>query len=78
MINKSSNYEWKFGLGFTCGYCYRIDHKNYGCESCVWMKWFGELHGYPDLNPYTYRKHLVDDGSITPTTNGENVGNQAT
>ena len=61
--NNSSNYHlrMKEGLldwGFTCGYCFRIDHKNYGCASCVWLKWFGDLHGYPDMNPHDYRKYL--------------------
>ena len=80
LINESSNYHSKIldgslGWGSTCEYCYRIDHKNYGCESCVWMKWFGELHGYPDINPYTYRKYLIVDES---TQSSEHSGSQAT
>ena len=63
--NDSSNYHIKvlkgsLGWGSTCGYCFRIDHKNYGCESCVWIKWYGQLHGYPDMNPYSYEKYLPD------------------
>ena len=63
--NEASNYHLKvldgsLSWGRTCGYCFRIDHKNYGCEPCVWIKWFGQLHGYPDINPYTYKKHLED------------------
>ena len=40
------------------------DSKNYGCNSCVWFKWHGQLHGFPDINPYYYKKYLdshVDD-----------------
>jgi hypothetical protein len=38
--------------------CYSIDNKNYGCENCVWQKWYGELYGYPDINPWEFKKHL--------------------
>ena len=63
--NEASNYHIKIlkgslNWGGTCGYCFRIDHKNYGCESCVWIKWYGQLHGYPDINPFTYKKYLPD------------------
>ena len=44
--------------GSTCWYCMRIHCHNYGCESCVWMKHFGDLHGYPDINPSEYKQHL--------------------
>ena len=44
--------------GSTCGYCMRIEHEKYGCESCIWIKCYGELHGYPDINPQEYQKHL--------------------
>ena len=42
----------------THQYCMRIDHNNYGCEKCVWYKWWGELHGYPDVNPWLFKEHL--------------------
>ena len=42
----------------THDYCMRIDHNNYGCEECVWYKWWGELHGYPDTSPWRYQKHV--------------------
>ena len=42
----------------TCEYCMRIDWKNYGCEDCIWFKWWGELHGYPDINPWSFKEHL--------------------
>ena len=40
--NEDSNYHIKvlngsLKWGSTCGYCFRIDIKNYGCESCVWI-----------------------------------------
>ena len=38
--------------------CMEIDHHNYGCRDCVWYKWWGELHGYPDINPWDFKKHL--------------------
>ena len=38
--------------------CMMIDHHNYGCRDCVWYKWWGELHGYPDINPWDFKKHL--------------------
>ena len=42
----------------TCEYCMRIEWKNYGCEDCIWFKWWGELHGYPDINPWSFKEHL--------------------
>ena len=38
--------------------CMRIDNDNYGCSDCVWFKWWGELHAYPDVNPWSFKKHL--------------------
>jgi hypothetical protein len=26
----------------THEYCMRIEYKNYGCEDCIWLKWWGE------------------------------------
>ena len=31
---------------------------NYGCDSCIWLKWHGEKFGLPDMKPWSYRKHL--------------------
>ena len=38
--------------------CLEAYSKNYGCEGCVWLKWHGELHGFPDINPHDYKKYL--------------------
>ena len=38
--------------------CMNGNSKNYGCDSCVWLKWFGDLHGFPDINPWDYKKYL--------------------
>ena len=44
-------------LGETHEYCMRIDYENYGCEDCKWFKRWGELHGYPDINPWIFKEH---------------------
>ena len=38
--------------------CFSVDHVNYGCEDCIWLKWYGDLHSYPDINPWDYKKYL--------------------
>lgn len=38
--------------------CMDAYSKNYGCEDCVWLKWHGELHGYPDIHPSDFKKYL--------------------
>ena len=43
---------------WTHEYCMRIEYENYGCEECIWFKWWGQLHGYPDINPWTFKEHL--------------------
>ena len=63
LINEFSLYHLKtmageLDWGSTCGYCMRIEHEKYGCESCVWIKCYGELHGFPDIDPDDYKKHL--------------------
>ena len=63
LVNEYSLYHLKtmageLDWGRTCGYCMRIEHEKYGCESCIWIKCYGELHGYPDIDPYEYKKHL--------------------
>ena len=42
----------------THEYCMRIEYENYGCADCIWFKWWGELHGYPDINPWNFKEHL--------------------
>ena len=39
--------------------CFSIDNDNYGCEDCVWLKWHGDVHGYPDINPWDFKKYLA-------------------
>ena len=63
LINEYSLYHLKtmageLDWGRTCGYCMRTEYEKYGCESCIWIKCYGELHGYPDIDPYDYEKHL--------------------
>ena len=63
LVNMSSMYHKKImagqlDWGSTCAYCMRIDYEKYGCDSCVWIKCFGDLHGFPDLDPYYYKKFL--------------------
>ena len=42
-----------------CERCMREYYsKNYRCDDCVWLKWHGELHGYPDINPWDFKKYL--------------------
>ena len=41
-----------------CERCMNAYSKNYGCQGCIWLKWHGELHGYPDIHPSDYKKHL--------------------
>ena len=38
--------------------CLDAYSKNYGCADCVWLKWNGEIHGFPDINPHDYEKYL--------------------
>ena len=38
--------------------CMDAYSKNYGCEDCVWLKWHGDLHGYPDIHPSDFKKYL--------------------
>ena len=64
LVNYHSLYHQKMHAGeldwgSTCSYCMRIDYERYGCDSCVWIKCFGELHGYPDVNPYDFKKYLT-------------------
>ena len=63
LVNEYSLYHEKtmageLGWGSTCWYCMRIEYEKYGCDSCVWIKCFGELHGYPDIAPHDYKDYL--------------------
>ena len=40
-------------------HCLKGHSKNYGCEACVWLKWYGELYGLPDINPQDFKKYLI-------------------
>ena len=55
MVNETSGVPARYG---PHEYCMRIEYENYGCEDCIWFKWWGELHGYPDISPWSYREHL--------------------
>ena len=50
--------------------CINAYSKNYGCESCIWFKWNGELYGLLDINPHEYKKYL--DPDPTENTNSTN------
>ena len=41
--------------------CLGAYSKNYGCEDCVWLKWYGQIHGLPDIHPYDFKKFLEND-----------------
>ena len=41
-----------------CDRCMSAYSKNYGCDDCVWLKWHGDLHGYPDIHPSDFKKYL--------------------
>ena len=63
LVNEYSMYHVKtmageLDYGSTCWYCMRIEYERYGCDSCVWIKCFGELHGYPDIAPHDYKEYL--------------------
>ena len=38
--------------------CMNAYSNNYGCNDCIWLKWFGEIHGYPDIHPADFKKYL--------------------
>ena len=66
LVNQNSDYHVKIqsgslDWGSTCSYCMRIDYERYGCNSCVWLKTFGELHGFPDIDPCDFNKYLVEN-----------------
>jgi hypothetical protein len=63
LVNEYSLYHVKtmageLDWGRTCSYCMRIDYEKYVCDSCVWIKCYGELHGFPDADPYDFKRYL--------------------
>ena len=67
LINEKSNYHLhmmaKSADEFAgCFRCFFIEHENYGCDDCTWLKWWlkwhGELHGFPDVSPWSYKQYL--------------------
>ena len=67
LYNERSNYH-KHMMSWTkkefAGHtkCFRVENENYGCDDCTflkwWYKWHGETHGFPDIEEWTYKKHL--------------------
>ena len=65
LIHHGSNYHEQihsqagvpYQLGMTHDYCMRIEYENYGCEDCKWFKRWGQLHGYPDINPWIFKEY---------------------
>ena len=47
--------------GDTHERCMAVEYERYGCESCIWLKCHGDLHGYPDINPWDYRQYKLSD-----------------
>lgn len=64
LVNKDSMYHEKMlqqgGMeyGLTHHDCMTIEYERYGCKDCIWIKMYGETHGYPDVNPWSYRNHI--------------------
>lgn len=63
LVNHQSNYHEHIltrvpGRYGGCERCFDVENKNYGCPDCVWLKWHGDLHGYPDVNPWSFKKYL--------------------
>ena len=38
--------------------CLDAYSKNYRWKDCIWLKWNGKLHGFPDINPHNFEKYL--------------------
>ena len=65
LVNEQSKYhEHMMSIGGVpgryggCDRCTEAYSKNYGCDDCVWLKWHGDLHGYPDIHPCNLKKYL--------------------
>ena len=54
--------EWSREEFKGCERCFSVENENYGCDKCVWLKWWykwhGETHGYPDMDTKIYQKYL--------------------
>ena len=37
-------------------------------DDCVWLKWHGELYGYPDIHPSDLKKYLESSEWSTVST----------
>ena len=67
LYNERSKYhkhmmEWSKEAFAGCERCFSVDNENYGCDACVWLKWWykwhGDTHGFPDMDTKTYQKYL--------------------
>ena len=67
LYNEDSQYhthmmQWSKKEFAGCGRCFSIENENYGCKDCQWLKfWYrrhGEMHGFPDIEAWIYRKYL--------------------
>ena len=67
LFNERSKYqkhmmEWSRERFAGCERCFSVDNENYGCDDCVWLKWWykwhGETHGFPDVNTKTFQRYL--------------------
>ena len=54
--------QWSKQEFAGCFRCFSIENENYGCADCRWLKfWYkrnGEIHGFPDMDPWIYKKYL--------------------
>ena len=54
--------QWSKKEFAGCVKCFSIENENYGCADCRWLKfWYkrnGEIHGFPDMDPWIYKKYL--------------------
>ena len=54
--------QWSKKEFAGCFKCFSVENENYGCADCRWLKfWYkrnGEMHGFPDMDPWIYKKYL--------------------
>ena len=54
--------QWSKEEFAGCFKCFSVENENYGCADCRWLKfWYkrnGEMHGFPDMDPWIYKKYL--------------------
>jgi hypothetical protein len=67
LYNERSKYQqhmmkWSKEAFAGCDRCFSVDNENYGCDTCVWLKWWykwhGDTHGFPDISTKTYQRYL--------------------